>query len=470
MAQIIVPSRRVWTRQPPTSASSRVPFQAYGVSFGGWDKLDAFGSAKSCAITGTPTRTVLGNAIAYKFSGSSQAMLLENPAWLDLTKPFTLLASFSLQVIGYARIVTIATTTVSLQLTLQSPGSGYTLAVVHGNSGGESSRVTSNNFAVENKHYLVTVCFDGANYSMFINGGKQAGDPILNISCYAGGTLGMHLARRNDLGSYAAATISDVVFVQGVLPDLCGLSDNPWQIFAKRDRVTYIDLGAGGTTSVSADSALAYYIRSMLSSDSGITYAIRNAVYQDDAVGYALRAAIAENNAVGYVLREAIARDNAASYLMRSFTQQDDTETYSIRGLVQANDAEAYNVRGAVAEDNSALFDVLSSSSVASNSTSSYAVRGSVAEDSSPGYAVRSAAQADSALAYAVRSAVYRESASAYAIEAAIASVYADITASYAIDGVNAPSPTADQIAAAVLAALQADPSTLTVAKFLGLK
>lgn len=30
--------------------------------------------------------------------------------------------------------------------------------------------------------------------------------------------------------------------------------------------------------------------------------------------------------------------------------------------------------------------------------------------------------------------------------------------------------PTADQIAAAVLAALQADPSTLTVAKFLGLK
>lgn len=246
------------------------------------------------------------------------------------------------------------------------------------------------------------------------------------------------------------------------------LADNPWQLFAHRESSIFIPLETGGTTSVSADSALTYYIRSMLSSDSGVQYAIRNAIYQDDEVGYYLRASISQNNEVGYILRSAIAQDDAEDYKIRGLIQADDAEAYNVRGLVQTTDSETYSIRGMVQTDATSNYDIQSSTSVASTSTASYSVRGSVASDGSPQYSVRGIAQADVSSGYSVRGYAYRDVVSSYAIDAAESVVYADLTTSYSIDGVAPACPTADQIAAAVLAQLNATTIPVNVTHFNG--
>lgn len=232
--------------------------------------------------------------------------------------------------------------------------------------------------------------------------------------------------------------------------EIVAISENPWQIFRPRTRRTIIDLGVSGLSTVYADSALAYYIRSLLSSDSGIQYAIRNAIYKDDAVGYYLRSAIAQNSEVGYVLRSAIAKDDAEAYKIRGLVQASDAEAYSIRGLVQASDGEAYKIRSQVQADASTSYDIQSSTSVASSNAVNYSVRGAVAASVLVGYSVRGSAQRDATSAYSVRSAASRDVVASYSVSAAASSVYADSTASYSVDGVVPSGPSAESIAAAV--------------------
>ena len=68
---------------------------------------------------------------------------------------------------------------------------------------------------------------------------------------------------------------------------------------------------------------------------------------------------------------------------------------------------------------------------------------------------MRGSVQKDTASAYSVRSAVSRDVAASYTVSAAASSVYADSTASYSVDGVVPSGPSAESIAAAVVAALQ---------------
>ena len=100
--------------------------------------------------------------------------------------------------------------------------------------------------------------------------------------------------------------------------------------------------------------------------------------------------------------------------------------------------------------------DVMSSATVAANNAVSYAVRGMASSDAVTGYTLRSAVAASESSAYSVRSAVSRDAVAGYEIAAAESSVYADSTVAYSVDGVAPSCPSAESIAAAVLAALQA--------------
>ena len=294
--------------------------------------------------------------------------------------------------------------------------------------------------------------FDGAYIYLDINGTQ-----VNTVACTAIGNPG---TTRQDFGQNENGGAPSLVGLRWnralSKAERASVAANPWQIFSRRDRYTVFGSASTGLTSVYADSALTYYVRAMLSSDSGIQYAIRNAIYKDDAVGYYLRSAIAQNSEAGYVLRSAIAKDDAEAYKIRGLVQSSDAETYSIRGLVQTSDSEAYKIRGQVQADASASYDIQSSTSVASSNAVNYSVRGSVAASALVGYSVRGSAQRDAASAYSVRSAVSRDVAASYTVSASVASVYADSTASYSVDGVVPSGPSAESIAAAVLAALQA--------------
>ena len=453
MANIIVPSRRIWTRQPQQPGLSPA-FAPHFVWSGAFPSLD-----------------------------------------LSAQRPVTVLnGTFPVDGGGRSFFTTLGQENSKLYCTLApSPGSNF-IAVVQYETltdeidgiflAGKTAWSGANGFMFESKTNVDTLEINGGNGSTFPtisvpSVGKADGKVHTLVVRYRGASAAVFFDGRSygsvnivaqagewpsgiGIGNYASTASGNAQSRKFYLAaivlngDPLSLSANPWQLFSRRDRRTIIDFGASGTTAVYADSALTYYIRSLLSSDSGVQYAIRNAIYQDDAVGYYLRASVAQNSAIGYVLRSAIAKDATAAYLMRGLVQTDDNETYSLRGLVQTSDNEAYTVRSAVSADTSAVYDVLSSSSVASNSTVSYSVRGTVTANSSPAYAVRSAAQSDQVIGYSLRSSVSRDVVSAYGVAASESSVYSDLTASYSVDGVIPACPSAESIAAAVLAALQA--------------
>ena len=336
---------------------------------------------------------------------------------------------------------------------LVNNGNGTGIGITVGGVGDGPNLTLQNNVT-----YVVVASMDGSTY--YVTAKPLAGGAVIrtsgsftNSASHNGTAIVLPSASPYAFSGEVNMIVAGFAFIPESKARL--ILDNPFRCFEPRTRRTIIDLGTSGLSSVYADSALTYYIRSLLSSDSGIQYAIRNAIYKDDAVGYYLRSAIAQNSEVGYVLRSAIAKDDAEAYKIRGLVQSSDAETYSIRGLVQTSDSEAYKIRSQVQADTSTSYDIQSSTSVASSNAVNYSVRGAVAASAALIYSVRGSVQKDTASAYSVRSAVSRDVVASYSVSAAASSVYADSTASYSVDGVVPSGPSAESIAAAVLAALQ---------------
>lgn len=453
MSRIIVPQRRIWTRQPQQAVEIdwSNPITT-GIAFAAYPAAGDVISMAQPVLSGSSTIGINAAGRSYK-SPSTQIP----GAW---TFSVNIPSSFDITVICLFRDIMEATATPSVP-TLEFNSA----EVVKFSSTGTQSVFSSTG----NASTTITNLTAGTIYSLagvkrinsqeqYVNGELRTTNVTGNRA--VGEITSVSVGRPGGANNIENCEYIAVFYFRRALSptEIRLISANPWQIFTRRDRRTIIDFGASGTTPVYADSALTYYIRSMLSSDSGVQYAIRNAIYQDDAVGYYLRASISQNNEVSYILRSAIAKDDAEAYKIRGLIQSDDVEAYNVRGLVQTSGNETYSIRGAVQTDVTTNYDIQSSTSVASTNTVSYSVRGSVSGDVSPSYAVRGVAQSDVSAGYSVRASAYRDVAASYTIEVAASSVYADLTASYSIDGV-APSVDYDQIAAAVVAAMQTSPT-----------
>ena len=485
MAKILVPSRRIWTRQPPglialarsgritppTAAAIPRPGGAICLSDRAFVEpfaklsaatLNVIRDANGYAVDGTTSTTAscplhsVGHTISGAFAN----------AWDKPSKQVTFAAiclrrgtnsngtsevftNGSANAEPYTAYGISLTTTNEIRLEC-SAGGTYRSLIIGTLAAGALSVIVGR--------------YNGARLEGFLNGVKNAsstactGDLIYPgmVESPGGPAIGNFYQYTASARSFAGSVYLVAVWDSALSDaEISELSANPWQLFSRRDRYTVFGSASTGLTSVYADSALTYYIRSLLSSDSGIQYAIRNAIYKDDAVGYYLRSAIAQNSEVGYVLRSAIAKDDAEAYKIRGLIQSDDAESYNVRGQVQSPDGNTYGIRGRVQTDVSASYEIQSSTSVASSNAVNYSVRGAVSASSLVGYSVRGSVQKDAASAYSVRSTVSRDGASNYAIAGAASVVYSDNAANYSVDGVIPACPSAESIAAAVVSALQ---------------
>ena len=469
MSRIIVPSRRVWTRQPQVGAlidwanpvNKDLVF-AFEASFGQRDLITGAGEG----ITAGVTNAVGKFGKQYNYSGSQtnrscsfglhKGMMGATSATWDILVYFNS-ANPSAHFFGQWDF--------SLRWLLQASSGGLVWVAAQNDAGGRA-RFDASGVIFPNSGWYRLICSWRGNgvgdQTIMVNGAVKDNGRIGTSATVIGPTNTLDYLQ---IGGINGGTPLNgaVAFARAwrrgmSVAEMQALSANPWQIFQPREQQTFFSIGSGGNQAVSADLSLTYYIRAMLSSDSGVQYAIRNAIYRDDSVGYYLRSAIAANNDVGYILRSAIAQDDAEAYKIRGLIQSDDAEAYRVRGQVQATDNEYYSLRGMVQTDTTAAYDIQSSTSVASANAASYSVRSSVAADGSPQYAVLGSVQSSSSSAYAVRSSVYRDVAAVYAIDAAASVVYADLTTGYNVNGVASSGPSAESIAAAVLAALQATP------------
>lgn len=199
--------------------------------------------------------------------------------------------------------------------------------------------------------------------------------------------------------------------------EVISLSANPWQIFKPIPRRIFVPVAAGGgATAVTADHNASYTITGSVAADASAAYAIRAAVTADTTASYALRAAAQADQSAAYAIRAAVASDLAGSYAIQT------------------------------------------AGTVTTGLDAAYAVRGSVAGDISVGYQIAAAVQAEVAAAYAVRAAVQKDLAAGYSVSDSVTNVSADIVFTYAINGVSPSYPSAESIAAAVMALAQITP------------
>ena len=106
-----------------------------------------------------------------------------------------------------------------------------------------------------------------------------------------------------------------------------------------------------------------------------------------------------------------------------------------MRGFAQADATAAYLLRGSTSSDLSASYDIQTASGVSSSVSASYVVRGAAQSDAAATYDLRKSVGANSEHAFMVRGLVSSDLGSAYEVQAALMPVYADIAASYSIEG-----------------------------------
>ena len=195
--------------------------------------------------------------------------------------------------------------------------------------------------------------------------------------------------------------------------EIASISSNPWQIFRPQDDFIFVDTVGGGASSVYSDLIDIYYLREAVSGDLADSAAIRALASQDLVDSYSLRSALTSDLADSYDIQTSgtVTSDLADSYLVRSAVSSDMADSYAIRSSVSADFADSYVVRSAVLN----------------SLTDSYAVVTAVSADLSDSYGMAG-------------------------------SVTSDLVDSYSIFATSGACPTADEIAAAVLAAAQVTP------------
>ena len=450
MSAIIVPSRRVWTRQPQSPAVINKNNRYGALCTFAWEASTNIDHARKRLGAVTLERRI-SSVFGIESAWSNGGITFSNPPPV-VNEPFTVVAcltdrppydasGYFLGAAGY-RGYGCSRDSNCIRFTLFGVAS-YDIAC---------SAPADDTYPVA----LFAWVYTGSVFKGYRNG-VYIGQSAVGTMITSGSGGDERVANSQGYQGWASRSVFSYRFRKAFTDaEVAEITARPRQIFARRDRRTIIDFGASGTTSVTSDSSPSYLVRNAINADLAAIFNVRGNAVADSANSYTVR-----TNAT---------RDATASYSLRGLVQSDDAEVYKVRGLVQASDAEAYNIRGAVTADKTALYDIQSSTSVANSNAVNYSVRGAVTGDSSPSYAVRSQVQQDDSVSYSVRTSAYRDVVASYAVEAAESAVYADLTTSYSIDGVAPSCPSAESIASAVLAALQADPSTLTVPKFLGLK
>lgn len=256
--------------------------------------------------------------------------------------------------------------------------------------------------------------------------------------------------------NFSSDPISGYAVIDGFMSDadVARIIDNPWQIFAPERRTLFVPSGAGGTSSITSDASASYLIRNAISQDLASAFGIRGAVQADRASSYALRGAAQSNLSGAYSLRGSAFKDATAAYSIRGMVQSDEVASYNLRGSVQSSESASYAIRGAVSSDRSATYDILSASAVSSSLDASFAVRGAVPSDQAASFVVRGAAQSNQVVSYSIRGLVQSSLSAGYSIDAGVSAVSSDLLVSYFVGGAAAQCPTAEQNAAAVVAAL----------------
>lgn len=130
-----------------------------------------------------------------------------------------------------------------------------------------------------------------------------------------------------------------------------------------------------------------------------------------------------------------VTSDLAASYVVRSLAQSDAASTFTVRGGAASDATAAYLLRGSASSDLSASYDIQAASGVSSSVSASYVVRGAAQSDAAAAYDLRKSVGANSEHAFMVRGLVSSDLGSTYIVQAALMPVYADIAASYSIEG-----------------------------------
>ncbi len=267
MAGIIVPSRRIWTRQPQRLVDINPSF-GNAVAWAPGDIRTQEELRLSSGVTSigvsrigseAPSGLALSSAAYVNFSGK-KSYFGQKKQWLIVAGKLSTSSATSF-LFGCGRAVdgaaaanfSVASGT-SLEFAVRKSGAwkSYSVAITH----------------KPDLSFVAGYSLDDAGVlSLFWNGrliGQQSGwgaaipvpnvDPV-GLMSYASGNNALLYGKATHGCLIAFGNDGDVLQIAQTL------AKNPWQIFKPIRRRTIIDLGGSGVSSVYADSALTYYFR-----------------------------------------------------------------------------------------------------------------------------------------------------------------------------------------------------------------
>ena len=403
------------------------------------DDVSRKGAALEVGASVVPTRHGIGLRGTQGGTGAAGFKVAEGgfSKLVPVTSPFTVFTRIYVREIGknliiladYSSSASPDTTSIAIETNTNNTLSAY-FAV-----GGVQTGVTGGTLSIG--WHDVAFRYNGSRYSLALNGAQVA--QVGNSSPRNAGTDFRALRG----GAYPTVGFSGDMIALSIharaLSDdeLVRLRANPWQLFKPVQRRIYFDMGAGGgaTTSVSTDLAAEYKIRSTVHADGAGAYAVRSVVAADTSPEYSIRGAISSDVSASYIVRALAQADIHSAYLVRVAVQADAASTFTVRGDAASDATAAYLLRGSASSDLSASYDIQTASGVSSSVSASYVVRGAAQSDAAAAYDLRKSVGANSEHAFMVRGLVSSDLGSAYEVQAALMPVYADIAASYSIEG-----------------------------------
>jgi hypothetical protein len=256
MSSIIIPDRKIWTRQPqvPVGLNKRV-VGVYASQLGGFLINGNF--SKAVVVGGTPTVGPTQEGICGLFSSSSDVIRssVSYPT-ISSSTPKAILIHFYRPTItaGAFRYVNGFGSGVAGAIRSASHNASVdTWGFYNGSSVYEAGTSLSND-----AWHTLMVCMDGGSTTRFYADGVEC----LSTSISAWYTGGNYRYINSYGGGYGDAhkVALDALMVGLVSPaEAISLTINPWQIFQPISRPIFIDLGAGGgaTTSVANSGSIA---------------------------------------------------------------------------------------------------------------------------------------------------------------------------------------------------------------------
>lgn len=293
MANLIIPRKEIWTRQPPSQTDLALPNKQIvvmpGVSMRSFDPAHLL-ITKMFGATRGFTNGPWGRGFNIWASGVDYFYTPQLPYPIDygsaLTpKPFCYVTAFVMKSFATSGRHVHTGRGSSISVAVACYSATARLSLLHGITTSDTPRISSESALLIGKPYCVVVGYSAVDgWFMWVNGSKHnsvdSSTPWVNEATSALDTY-VNFGRYSDSSRVPDKETYLDALIEGEVEDKRAISVSPWLLFKPQQKRVFISLGGGGegvTINTTPALAVASGLQAKVSTDVSIVTSIANAL------------------------------------------------------------------------------------------------------------------------------------------------------------------------------------------------